>query len=175
MTDKLSSPRVVRETLTALGAEPSKALGQNFLIDANIVEILIRTAEVKPTDAVLEIGPGLGVLTDALAARAGTVVAPSVSILPGTQYVMPISRFVAVSLRPASSVRRRTFASTGSVLRLETALETTERPRARFSCMTESFTSGCLQQRLWAGDWRAAGRGWSRCLTTGSLAPRGGL
>ena len=77
--------------------------------------------------------------------RAGTVVAPSVSILPGTQYVMPISRFVAVSLRPASSVRSRTFASTGSVLRLETARETTERPRARFSCMTESFTSGCLR------------------------------
>ena len=38
------------------------------------------------------------------------------------------------------------MASTGRVLRLETARETTERPRARFSCMTESFTSGCLQQ-----------------------------
>src|SRR6478752_9575904 len=55
---------------------------------------------------------------------------------------MPISRFVAVSLRPASSVRRRTFASTGRVLRLETARDTTDRPRARFSCMTESFTCG---------------------------------
>ena len=37
------------------------------------------------------------------------------------------------------------MASTGSVLRLETARETTERPRARFSCITESFTSGCPQ------------------------------
>src|SRR3954447_19070360 len=54
---------------------------------------------------------------------------------------MPISRFVAVSLSPASSVRRRTLASTGKVLRLLTALLTTCRPRARFSCMTESFTS----------------------------------
>src|SRR5690242_9662448 len=71
---------------------------------------------------------------------------------------MPISRFVAVSLRPASSVRSRTLASTGRVLRLETALETTERPRARFSCMTESFTSGCLQVgravRRWPVDLR---------------------
>ena len=75
MTDKLSSPRVVRETLAALGAEPNKTLGQNFLIDANIVDILIRSAEVKPSDRVLEIGPGLGVLTDALAGQAGSVVA----------------------------------------------------------------------------------------------------
>ena len=79
-------------------------------------------------------------LTRSASSRAGTVVAPSVSILPGTQYVIPISRFVAVSLRPASSVLSRTFASTGSVLRVETARLTTDRPRARFSCITESFT-----------------------------------
>src|SRR5262245_38960416 len=53
---------------------------------------------------------------------------------------MPISRFVAVSLRPASSVLRRTLARTGRVLRLETARLTTDRPRARFSCMTDSLT-----------------------------------
>ena len=73
---------------------------------------------------------------------AGTVVDPSTSILPGTQTVIPISRFVAVSLRPASSVRSSTFARTGSVLRVDTARLTTASPRARFSCMTESFTSG---------------------------------
>src|SRR6187455_3203534 len=57
---------------------------------------------------------------------------------------MPISRLVAVSFRPASSVLSRTLARTGSVLRLDTARLTTDRPRARFSCMTESFTSGSL-------------------------------
>src|SRR5262245_38927604 len=66
---------------------------------------------------------------------------------------MPISRLVAVSLRPASSVRSRTLASTGRVLRLEPALDTTDRPRARSSCMTESFTSGCLQFGLAVGPW----------------------
>src|SRR6186997_233624 len=55
---------------------------------------------------------------------------------------MPISRLVAVSLRPASSVRSRTLASTGRELRLLTARLTVDRPRARFSCITESFTSG---------------------------------
>src|SRR3989304_3869120 len=53
---------------------------------------------------------------------------------------MPISRFVAVSLRPGSSVRSRTLARTGSVLRELTARLTTWRPRARFSCITDSFT-----------------------------------
>src|SRR4051812_31404694 len=60
---------------------------------------------------------------------------------------MPISRLVAVSLRPASSVFRRTLARTGSVERVETARLTTDRPRARFSCMTESFTWGTPAQR----------------------------
>src|SRR5512143_1088282 len=71
---------------------------------------------------------------------------------------MPISRFVAVSLRPASSVRSRTFASTGRVLRLETARDTTVRPRARFSCMTESFTGGGLQQAQADPDGRPSAR-----------------
>src|SRR6266511_5564453 len=70
---------------------------------------------------------------------------------------MPISRLVAVNLSPASSVRRRTLARTGSVLRVETARLATDRPRARFSCMTESFTSflqtGPLRARALLADW----------------------
>src|SRR6187200_1098112 len=53
---------------------------------------------------------------------------------------MPISRLVAVSFSPASSVLSSTFARTGRVLRLLTARLTTDSPRARFSCMTDSFT-----------------------------------
>src|SRR3954462_5752210 len=80
---------------------------------------------------------------------------------------MPISRFVAVSLRPASSVLSRTFARTGSVLRLETARLTTDRPGARFSCMTESFTSGSLHV---AHDLATDSGGWA-----GWTAPALGL
>src|SRR5262245_18232816 len=72
---------------------------------------------------------------------------------------MPISRFVAVSFRPASSVLRRTFVRTGSE-RLETARLTTDRPRARFSCMTDSFNVGLTPRSgagalSWAGSSRA--------------------
>ena len=72
--------------------------------------------------------------------------------------MIPISRLVAVSLSPASSVLSRTLARTGRVLRLETARLTTDRPRARFSCMTESFTSGSLHTRRRVGPRVAAGR-----------------
>ncbi len=50
------------------GPAPKKSLGQHFLADDNIVGVATRLAELDPTDVVLEIGPGLGTLTRALAA-----------------------------------------------------------------------------------------------------------
>jgi hypothetical protein len=67
------------------------------------------------------------------------VISPSSLILPGTQQLIPISRLVAVSFRPPSCVLSSTLASTGNVARLLTARLTTPSPRARFSCMTETF------------------------------------
>lgn len=52
-----------------------KRLGQNFLIDPNIVRKIVALAELTPTDSVLEIGPGRGILTDALCRAAGHVTA----------------------------------------------------------------------------------------------------
>jgi 16S rRNA (adenine1518-N6/adenine1519-N6)-dimethyltransferase len=50
-----------------------KELGQHFLVDENILGVIGRMAEIEPTDVVLEIGPGLGVLTRYLAERAAHV------------------------------------------------------------------------------------------------------
>lgn len=52
-----------------------KRLGQNFLIDPNIVRKIVALAELTPSDTVLEIGPGRGILTDALCRAAGSVTA----------------------------------------------------------------------------------------------------
>jgi 16S rRNA (adenine1518-N6/adenine1519-N6)-dimethyltransferase len=61
--------------MAALGLSPSRALGQNFLHDRGIVRRIADSAGIAPGDTVLEIGPGLGILTEELAARARRVVA----------------------------------------------------------------------------------------------------
>ena len=52
-----------------------KGLGQNFLVDGGILKKIAEAAELTPTDTVIEVGPGLGVLTEALVAQAGKVIA----------------------------------------------------------------------------------------------------
>ena len=53
--------------------QPKKRLGQHFLVDENILGVIGRLAALEPDDVVLEIGPGLGVLTRYLADRVGIV------------------------------------------------------------------------------------------------------
>jgi 16S rRNA (adenine1518-N6/adenine1519-N6)-dimethyltransferase len=60
------TPTETRALLARLGHVPKRFLGQNFLVDGNIVRKSLALAEVKPGDAVVEIGPGLGTLTSAL-------------------------------------------------------------------------------------------------------------
>jgi 16S rRNA (adenine1518-N6/adenine1519-N6)-dimethyltransferase len=57
---------------------PKKELGQHFLVDHNILGVIARLAELSPADIVLEVGPGLGVLTRHLAQRVGLVQAVEV-------------------------------------------------------------------------------------------------
>jgi len=59
-----------RDLLAREGLAPRKRLGQHFLVDRAVVERMVALAEIGPQDVVLEIGPGLGALTEALAARA---------------------------------------------------------------------------------------------------------
>ena len=61
--------------LSRLGIRPSKGLGQHFLYERGIVQRMVRQAGVGPADTVLEVGPGLGILTSELLLRAGHVVA----------------------------------------------------------------------------------------------------
>ncbi len=65
----------MRELLAARGIQLTKSLGQNFLHDANQRRRIVKAAELKKTDKVLEIGPGLGPLTELLLQHAGEVLA----------------------------------------------------------------------------------------------------
>lgn len=75
MALNLSSPRQVRELLQRLDFQPSRVLGQNFLIDGNTLRILVDLVDPQPADTLLEVGPGLGVLTAPLLQRAGALIA----------------------------------------------------------------------------------------------------
>src|SRR3954463_7860542 len=65
----------VSSLLRERGITLKRSLGQNYLVDSNFLDALVRDSEVGPGDTVVEIGSGLGNLTDRLAARAGRVVA----------------------------------------------------------------------------------------------------
>ncbi len=67
------SPTRTRALLEALGHRPRKPLGQNFLVDGNIVRKSLRLAGLQAGDTVVEIGPGLGTLTGALLESGCTV------------------------------------------------------------------------------------------------------
>ena len=65
----------MRELLDRRGIQLTKSLGQNFLHDANQLRRIVKAAELSTTDQVLEIGPGLGPLTELLVQNAGEVLA----------------------------------------------------------------------------------------------------
>ena len=67
------TPKSTRELLARLGHEPKRFLGQNFLVDGNIVRKSLELGGVAAGDTVVEIGPGLGTLTSALLAAGAEV------------------------------------------------------------------------------------------------------
>jgi 16S rRNA (adenine1518-N6/adenine1519-N6)-dimethyltransferase len=71
----LTSSIVIKEILEKYQIKPSKSLGQNFLIDKNILDKIINASNLSKQDVVLEVGPGIGTLTQELAKSAGKVIA----------------------------------------------------------------------------------------------------
>ena len=71
----IADPKVTRHILSAFHLRASKRLGQNFLVDRSVVQGIVDAAELSPADIVLEIGPGIGTLTQGLAESGARVVA----------------------------------------------------------------------------------------------------
>jgi 16S rRNA (adenine1518-N6/adenine1519-N6)-dimethyltransferase len=72
---KFTNPSVIKSLLNELGHRPNKGLGQNYLIDGNILGIIVDAAQISAGDRLLEIGPGLGALTQALLAAGAPLTA----------------------------------------------------------------------------------------------------
>ncbi|MEI8206114.1 MAG: 16S rRNA (adenine(1518)-N(6)/adenine(1519)-N(6))-dimethyltransferase RsmA [Kiritimatiellales bacterium] len=75
MIGKLTSPSIIKALLDSLDHRPNKGLGQNYLIDSNILGIIVAAAEISPTDQLLEVGPGLGALTQVLLTTGAKLIA----------------------------------------------------------------------------------------------------
>jgi len=86
---------------------PKKALGQHFLVDENILGVIGRLAELQPDDVVLEVGPGLGILTRYLAERTRIV------------HAIEIDRALAGSLSTALADHENVRMIFGDALRLD--------------------------------------------------------
>lgn len=85
MNEKLSNPQKTIEIIKKYDFVFQKKYGQNFLIDAHVLDKIIDAAEIGPDDFVLEIGPGIGTLTQYLAESAREVTAVEID-----SYLIPI-------------------------------------------------------------------------------------
>lgn len=72
---RLYSPSVIKEIIEKHGFRFSKSLGQNFLIDGNVIDKIIDGSNIGIDDGIIEVGPGIGTLTQKLCESAGKVVA----------------------------------------------------------------------------------------------------
>ena len=84
MNEKLSDPKKTIEVIQKYQFAFQKRFGQNFLIDAHVLEKIVSAAGITKDDCVLEIGPGIGTMTQYLAESAGQVIAVEIdtNLLP---------------------------------------------------------------------------------------------
>jgi 16S rRNA (adenine1518-N6/adenine1519-N6)-dimethyltransferase len=71
----MQTKRQIQQLLASAGVRPKKRLGQHFLIDLNLMRLLVDSANINNNDIVLEVGCGTGSLTEALIEKAGMVLA----------------------------------------------------------------------------------------------------
>jgi 16S rRNA (adenine1518-N6/adenine1519-N6)-dimethyltransferase len=91
--DSLLGPVQIRELAERLGIRPTKALGQNFVHDANTIRRIVRAAELSPDEAVLEVGPGLGSLSLELLAASARLTAVEIDPRLAAELPATVRRF----------------------------------------------------------------------------------
>lgn len=107
----LATPQATLEVIKKFGLRLEKSLGQHFLIDQNILNKTIDAASLTKDDVVVEVGPGIGTLTQALAQKAGTVIAIELSrrLQPALDYTLGKYNNVNIVFADALSVDLRSL------------------------------------------------------------------
>ena len=105
----MSQPSLRR--MREFGVRPNRELGQNFLVDSNILDVIGRAAELDADDVVLEVGGGLGVLSEYLAEHAAHV------------HVVEIDRGLEPALRDALDPHPNATLHLGDAVKLDLAFD----------------------------------------------------
>jgi 16S rRNA (adenine1518-N6/adenine1519-N6)-dimethyltransferase len=94
--DDIATPSQTKQIMQRFRLDLKKSLGQNFLVDLNILRKIVGAAELDPSKGALEIGPGIGALTQQLAKQAGKVVAVEIDqrLLPILRETVPAAQVV---------------------------------------------------------------------------------
>ena len=92
MSPSLLGPAEIRDLADLLGIQPTKKLGQNFVIDANTVRRIVKVAGVQPGETVVEVGPGLGSLTLGLTEAGASVVAVEIDARLASQLPLTVAQ-----------------------------------------------------------------------------------
>ncbi len=135
------TPTEIKSALYQLGGHANKRLGQHFLIDKNVLQTIVDTADIKRGDRVLEIGPGLGVLTRELLDRGAEVVA----IEQDRRFVEYLGQEFSVL---SSQCSVKIVAGDAATIHWHDLVE--ETPWKFVSNLPYSITSLALRKALWA-------------------------
>ena len=131
------TPTEIKAVLSQLGGYANKRLGQHFLIDNNVLKTIVDTADIKSGDRVLEVGPGLGVLTRELLDRGAEVVA-----------IEKDHRFVDYLNLSLIRANKRMVQGDAATMHWHDLVE--EAPWKFVSNLPYSITSLALRKALWA-------------------------
>ena len=146
--DQLTPREPTQPTLRRIrqfDVRPDRELGQNFLIDSNILGVIDRAAELAPKDVVLEIGGGLGVLSEYLAERVGHV------------HVVEVDERLREALCDATDPHANVAVHWGDAMTID--LRGCARSRRRWwrTCPTGSRRGRCCAR---SKSWEASAAGW---------------
>ena len=105
---KAAAPTLLQQArfaLGELGIRPHKRLGQHFLIDADVIQRMVTAAAIRPEDNVLEIGPGLGALSEILVKEAGRLILVEMDALLAERLAARLARDRHVQMIAADFLR----------------------------------------------------------------------
>ena len=96
---------LTRARLTELGVRPNRELGQNFLVEGRYLDTVEAAAELSPSDTVIEVGGGLGVLSDRLAPKVGHLHVVELDRALASSLETSLATFANTTLHPVDAVR----------------------------------------------------------------------